>query len=148
MAYYEDLTGYTYSGGGSGSREIRMLKIGWLDKEHPYTTGRTSREFRERLKIFCEDPLPYSATWGYHYCSFCEGAQCNTEICIWAGDKEYHAPAMIYHYVVLHGYKPPKEFIDAVMKADLPHTHEYRMRYDFIYAAEHSEQKKRWWKFW
>jgi len=32
----------------------------------------------------------------------------------------YHAPTLIYHYIVDHQYLPPQEFIDAVLR--LPHS--------------------------
>ncbi|MCX7805518.1 MAG: hypothetical protein N3A38_10060 [Planctomycetota bacterium] len=32
--------------------------------------------------------------------------------------KIYAAPTLIYHYVVAHKYRPPQEFIDAVMTCE------------------------------
>ncbi len=39
--------------------------------------------------------------------------------------KTYAAPNMIYHYVVKHHYRPPDEFIQAVLKGSLPGSPEY-----------------------
>jgi len=42
----------------------------------------------------------------------------------------YAAPALIYHYVVEHDYKPPQEFIDAVMTVPQPGSEEYNALLD------------------
>ncbi len=75
---------------------------------------------------------------GIHTCEFCALSdhqwftqQQNTygESAHWAslGDGEirvlgesvvYAAPALIYHYVVEHHYKPPDEFIEAVLAGE------------------------------
>ncbi len=39
----------------------------------------------------------------------------------------YAAPDMIYHYVAEHEYKPPDEFIEAVLYGPLPDTVEYKV---------------------
>jgi hypothetical protein len=32
-----------------------------------------------------------------------------------SGGRIYAAPDLIYHYVEAHGYRPPDEFVEAVM---------------------------------
>ncbi len=39
----------------------------------------------------------------------------------------YAAPDLIYHYVVAHHYRPPDEFIQAVMETPLPGSQEYEV---------------------
>jgi len=39
----------------------------------------------------------------------------------------YAAPDLIYHYVVVHDYRPPEEFIQAVMETPLPGTQEHEI---------------------
>jgi hypothetical protein len=38
----------------------------------------------------------------------------------------YAAPTLIYHYVVEHQYKPPDEFIEAVLKGPSPESEEHK----------------------
>jgi hypothetical protein len=38
----------------------------------------------------------------------------------------YAAPNLIFHYVKDHAYRPPREFIDAVVTGPGPETTEYR----------------------
>jgi len=39
--------------------------------------------------------------------------------------KIYAAPNLIYHYITVHNYRPPDEFIDAVLNGPRPDSHEY-----------------------
>jgi len=39
--------------------------------------------------------------------------------------KIYAAPNLIYHYVTAHSYRPPDEFIQAVLEGRQPDTPEY-----------------------
>jgi hypothetical protein len=41
------------------------------------------------------------------------------------GDVMYVAPTLILHYVEIHGYRPPEEFLRALASAD-PASREYR----------------------
>lgn len=57
-------------------------------------------------------------TRGFHTCEFCGGrekAVGNAEIRVPGEGRMYAAPSLVHHYVVAHGYKPPEEFIAAVM---------------------------------
>lgn len=40
----------------------------------------------------------------------------------------YAAPSLIIHYILQHGYKPPQEFIDAVMESEEADSDEYYQR--------------------
>jgi len=42
-----------------------------------------------------------------------------------AGEVLFVAPELIGHYVSIHGYLPPDGFLDALLTAPLPGTHEY-----------------------
>ncbi len=41
------------------------------------------------------------------------------------GGKIYAAPNLIYHYVTVHGYKTPDEFVSALKEGPLPGSKEY-----------------------
>lgn len=114
------------------------LCVGWLTKKEPYSQGWTSEEFRERLFAFCLRPV--FMVRGFHVCEFCSpppkymicvergGRKVwlgNAQIRVFYQDWVYAAPNLIYHYVTEHQYRPPEEFIEAVLKGPLPGSPEY-----------------------
>ena len=44
-----------------------------------------------------------------------------------ARDLLFVAPEMVVHYIEEHGYSPPAEFVEAVLRAPLPDTEEYQL---------------------
>jgi hypothetical protein len=55
---------------------------------------------------------------GFHICEFCKKDCGNGEIGIIHPDgRIFMAPVGIVHYLVEHSYKPPDDFIDAVLLA-------------------------------
>jgi hypothetical protein len=75
---------------------------------------------------------PVHRTRGWKECAFCAGEPPvevdvdgerspvgDAEIRVTGtGDRRYAAPTLIVHYVAAHGYRPPDEFVDAVMADD------------------------------
>jgi hypothetical protein len=135
MAYYPDLSPYTYSRIW-GDQPI--LNVGWLDTEHTYSQGTVPDPFWDRLWTFCRQPVFRS--YGSHGCGFCqtlwrpiyeqrEDETLNLSSAqVRVVDQDgtvYAAPDLIYHYVVAHHYRPPEKFIQAVMETPLPGTQEY-----------------------
>ena len=95
---------------------VVAVKVGWLDKGQPYTQGIAPKEFVEKLKKI----KPKIHTKGFHICPFCGGATSSTEYQIMIGPKKFFdVPYMILHYMEVHNYLPPQEFIDAVMKESI-----------------------------
>jgi len=132
MTYYKDLSPYVYS--KSEKSQLPVINIGWLSNGEFFVIGETSLEFREKLHRFCLDENIVLTMRGFQNCEFCglsweewgekhpsygENAKLmgvgNGEIRIIGKSKLYAAPALIYHYIVEHGYKPPLEFIEAVL---------------------------------
>jgi hypothetical protein len=112
MAYFQDLTPH----GLSDTGRPPVLHVGWLDRKHPFPTGETSEDFRQKFGQMCRKP--YRAYFGYHGCEFCKGKDrpdCNVEILVSGADAMYLAPTLIEHYVIDHGYLPPPAFIAAVL---------------------------------
>ena len=131
MTYFADLTPYEYY-----TRDpvpYVALNVGWLEKGEPFEVGDVPDEFIERLAVLC--------VWrqvrlmrGSHHCDRCpnpgwqrEGAEAgglsvrlgNGEISVAGPDgKLYAAPTLVYHYVVAHGYRPPDEFVEAVLRSE------------------------------
>lgn len=140
MTYYEDLTPYEY---GRDQPEAGTVNVGWLSRYRPFNKGETPDAFKARLFEFCLDGNLVRFTRGFHVCEFCgiaegewfekhpqydEGGMGlgNGEIRVIGEGVVYAAPALIYHYVVQHGYRPPDEFVTAIMDGSGPDSQEHR----------------------
>ncbi len=134
MTYFKDLTPYEYLARGEPLAP-HPLNVGWLSDQMPFEKGETSQDFRDKLLKFCADEFIVNLARGFHVCEFCdlsfegwfeEQKDKHGKTAHWAsiGDGEirvqgksavYAAPALIYHYVIQHQYKPPDEFIEAIL---------------------------------
>ncbi len=134
--HFVDLTPYTR---GSRKGDPPALNVGWLDSAVPFDRGPVPPGFVERLKALVLKQH-HSQTRGYHVCQFCpelnaalhgengfdrelyqachtDGRLSSAEIRVQGEDGRcYAAPRMIAHYVEAHSYRPPEDFIEAVMK--------------------------------
>lgn len=126
MTYYRDNSTKCMAASGPHVRSI-----GWLDKKHRFRKGRTSLEFREKLRKFSEQAsnstfsLGWGVFFGQHTCELCEKFSSGLNFGVPAGELLYVAPGMVSHYVENHRYRPPKEFVEAVLNSPLPGTREY-----------------------
>jgi hypothetical protein len=113
MAFFEDLTSYTYC--HPEEDPPGTVNIGWLDRDHPFPTGPTTEEFRAKLARLCQ--LRVKQMRGFHPCYFCGwlGPVSFSEMRVAAGGRVYAAPSLVHHYVAAHDYRPPDEFIAAVL---------------------------------
>jgi hypothetical protein len=98
-----------------------------------YAVGEVPGNFLEKLLIYCQHPVFLSM--GYHECNICgmpsesirfpDGGYAvlgSAEIRVFGKNGVvYASPDMIYHYVILHKYTPPDEFIISVLESDFPH---------------------------
>jgi len=127
--YFPDLATYTYWPDNGVRPE--MLAVGWLEPPHPIPSGTVPDVFIAQLGKLCIEPV--AATRGYHDCPFPPCVDSNESATdadidgrpvflghaeIWVrspSDTWYAAPTMIYHYITEHRYRPPDEFIDAVL---------------------------------
>jgi hypothetical protein len=134
MAYFEDLTEYSYF--HSGMRP-NLKNIGWLAREYPFEKELASRNTLDLLWNL--SVVMVALTRGRHRCDLCEpraviSAERNG-VCITLGSSEirafsshgevYAAPSLIYHYVNTHHYKPPDQFLRALEKGPNPPATEY-----------------------
>jgi hypothetical protein len=114
VAFFEDLTPYTYF---HPEEEGEVVNVGWLDPIHPFPVGETSEAFRDKLFRLCQIPL--QQTRGGYPCYYCKDRDripvSSCEMRVAGNGKVYAAPQLVHHYVVAHGYKPPDEFIAAVL---------------------------------
>ncbi len=116
MTYFADLTPYVYTPGNHPG----VVNVGWLDAAHPFKRGETPGAFREALERLVGQPMLKHR--GYHHCPFCPAApgfpphRGSGQVRVRGKDGVwYAAPAMVHHYVAVHGYRPPAPFIDAVL---------------------------------
>jgi hypothetical protein len=115
MTYFPDLSPYTYF----PAETPGTVNIGWLDRWHAFPTGKTSAKFRAKLERVCQRRV--NQTRGFHSCDFCRAPNkphSSAEMRAQGENRTYAAPSLVHHYVVAHDYKPPKEFIQAVLEFD------------------------------
>lgn len=115
MTYFADLSVYTY---GCRDPLPNVVNVGWLDNRHPFPQGDTPPDFRMALSKICVKTRRYPMAYcGVHECEICGDCFGGHEIRVSEenGMRTYVAPDMIEHYVNAHRYKPPQDFIDAVL---------------------------------
>jgi hypothetical protein len=107
------------------------VNIGWLGKNESFQVGDVPAVFLTGLFFLC-DKAKVNTTRGWHQCELCErkpevpiaealegqtaylgGAEIRVKD---AEGRIFAAPDLIFHYVRSHSYKPPQEFIDAVIE--------------------------------
>ncbi len=123
MAYFADLTPYTYFAAPRASAYGTVLNIGWLDGDQPYPIwpgspdNAISRVIADRLDEL-RDKHRRVQTRGFHVCPFCLVVSGSAEIRVSHKGITYAAPELVAHYVGVHGYRPPDVFLDAVGNYD------------------------------
>ena len=109
---------------------LRVLAVGWLGF-FTFRLGATPQRFQELLAELCSRPPAATQSCGLHPCRLgcclwnwmlgrwrCGGS---AEIIVPGRDgKVYRAPTLIGHYVRSHRYRPPREFVEAVLALDSP----------------------------
>ncbi len=133
----EDLTPYT----GAPDEEIlglAPLAVGFLRRNAPFPTGQTPALFRARLLDYCLSEHTLQTSSMAEACGLgCGRVPAFTlneqtiqlgqaEIRVLGEDDIFAAPTLIYHYVTAHNYRPPEEFIQAVLKGPAPGSPEHR----------------------
>ncbi len=134
MAYFPDLSEYNYL---AEFARPETRAVGWLDQGHAFPKGEPSDEVLSRLWQFCR--ISVARTRGVHPCPFCSsnfGAEAErdgdrlllgaAEIRVFSSDgQKFAAPILIYHYVAVHHYQPPAEFIEAILHGPCPPDQDY-----------------------
>lgn len=134
MAYFKDLSEYVYR---PECYRPGTLNVGWLDLSHEFDVAMPSEALLNGLWKYCK--ISVAQTRGIHECEFCSNKDVfvaerngerlllgSSEIRVFGGsDKIYAAPTLTYHYVERHHYRPPDEFIDAMIQAPGPLSEGY-----------------------
>lgn len=125
--FLDDLDPYLGCG-ADASLGLDPLAVGWLQRGQDYTTGAVPERFADALLAFCVDRLTVCAPPTTQACPLCfesvEPVDLDedtvhfglAEIRVLGEDDIFAAPTLIHHYVTAHDYRPPRVFIDAVLK--------------------------------
>ncbi|MEV4134115.1 hypothetical protein AB0J72_18335 [Dactylosporangium sp. NPDC049742] len=143
VTYFADLTPYAYShfdhdtvkhdwGTLRYRPRYERLNVGWLDASQPFDTDPVPDWFASALLDVIGNPS-VNETRGLHDCEFCPSdanaiADPRPAGRPWLAFREirvparpgvmFAAPALIWHYVSAHAYRPPAEFVEAVQRYD------------------------------
>lgn len=127
MSSYEDLTEYKYS---FNHCVPGTKNVGWIDGEDLFEKSTPDELFLACLWNYCKIAIAKSR--GGHLCELCADRvpiveERNGERLL-LGSAEirvisrsgiiYSSPNAIYHYVARHKYRPPDEFVEAVLDLD------------------------------
>jgi hypothetical protein len=134
MTYFADLSDYEYMPEFS---RAGTLNVGWLDPGHQIHQGRVNDDAAATLWQCCK--VSVAQTRGIHLCELCnsgipsiaerDGVKLllgSAEIRVLTkGGRIYAAPTLIYHYIEVHQYLPPDEFLQALADGVSPPAPEY-----------------------
>jgi hypothetical protein len=147
MAYFKDLSVYTYDG---NERPWPLENnVGWLGPDHSFPTAKPDESLLDLVWKFCK--VRVNRLRGIYPCHLCfvDRSQLppfeshfferNGEK-LMLGSAEvrtfsnrgaiFAAPNLIYHYISVHHYQPPEEFVDSLTEGPCPPDPEYFTRLD------------------
>jgi hypothetical protein len=137
MTYFLDLSDYEYI---QECIRPNTLNIGWLSEEQDFEKEAPSESDLDLIWAACK--ISVAKTRGLHRCEFCSGTESlvsirkesnlllgDAEIRVFASDgKIYAAPNLIFHYMSVHHYVPPSEFLHSLRNGIKPLTEQYFSR--------------------
>ena len=129
------------------ARGQHVRAIGWLHPAHPYTRGSVPTEFLARLKEFIRRPglsgddFYFPGIGGLHTCEFCGNAHGGGNLGLPCDDLLFVFPDMIVHYIEAHDYKPPDQFIAALMRSPLRDTEEFALLSEPFWHLHRAQQR-------
>src|SRR5260370_18393242 len=135
MTYFEDLSDYIY--GGSRFRSLGTKSVGWLEPGYKFPRATPTNDLLDVVWEYCK--ISIAQTRGLHNCEFCPPGDWffaerhgerltlgSSEIRVFGTDGViYAAPTLLYHYISAHHYKPPDEFVRALVAGPRPPNQEY-----------------------
>jgi len=69
--------------------------------------------------------LGWPVASGFHTCELCGLFRASGKVAVPTNSVLFVAPEMVLHYVEQHSYRPPRDFVDAVLSCPLPGSPEY-----------------------
>ena len=106
---------------------VPLRTIGWIEHPEPFSTGAVPDELIPRLKAMIDKTRAAYSQYnfrGVKFCSICEFERLPSPGPIWSQENifipgpsaVYVAPGGIVHYIEVHSYRPPDEFVEAVLR--------------------------------
>ncbi len=117
---------------------LEPVAVGFLNGRPTYPQGQPPAQFVAQLFQFCQPHRWVNVLPTSRPCPFCPTPvpplEANGQTHQWGtaeirviGEEDiFAAPTLIYHYVTVHHYLPPTEFITAVLSGPAPASPEYR----------------------
>ena len=124
--HYEDLELCRYHSGplDSDSWHVPLRSIGWLESGHPYNRGPTPIALVEQINALVDNAERVFQQYhfrGFYDCTICESgvpaarlARSHINLLIPSKRTVFACPAAIVHYLSVHSYLPPSDFVIAV----------------------------------
>jgi len=118
MTFYRDLDACDYIFGRdlSEAATSRLLAVGWLSASKDYVQGHVPQLERYRLETLLETAWQPVAFMGFHTCEFCQQADSIYNLFVPGREVVFISPEGILHYIDVHQYLPPREFLSAVIE--------------------------------
>jgi hypothetical protein len=126
--HYDDLTPLTYFGEELADK---LVAVGWLTHGHAHARGEVAEPVMRRLAELMRRPWAPSYFMGLEECTFCEhefGVARDAgglNLFVPGDGFLYVMPELAKHYIQAHGYAPPAEFCDALLRCPPMGTPEY-----------------------
>ena len=107
---------------------LTLRAVGWLERSG-FPTGTVPKQCIGALVVALRGGIFSDGYRGYHTCTLCAKflpeikwkrrkitLQGHGHYLVQLGQVVYMAPALLLHYILDHGYRPPDEFLEAVSK--------------------------------
>ena len=116
MTQFADLTNFTYEIPEYYLKTMEYLNVGWLGEGKDFKEGLIDAESKAAIERACAS-RPKMMHMGVHLCEVCPSTTAVTGTGVYFlehNGRKYAFPRMLYHYVDVHSYLPPTEFLDAI----------------------------------
>lgn len=126
MTYFEDLASCNaYFGSADQIRETfgdgyrSLVAVGWLENGRSFRRAAPDERLLRALKKWLALQAPPMAWLGFHVCDLgCESNACGSRELFVPHERPgalYVMPELALHYMKVHGYRPPDEFIRSLL---------------------------------
>ena len=116
MAHFNDLSTCDYF---KDDALPRLVAVGWLEHGHDYHVGEVPHDLLQCLiNLLRANRCPWPRAFlGGHVCSLCGDPKAYSfrNLFIPGRAVVYVAPEGIIHYIAVHNYQPPVEFVEAML---------------------------------
>jgi hypothetical protein len=120
-----------------------LIAVGWLGKGSAFPRGEVSVEFFRRLCALIQNPWEPVVCAGVHKCEICRSqfsqdgwpaatfenmavpCASSHNVFVPHAGRTYVAPVLVAHYINAHWYRPPDEFVEAVLNCPEMGSHDY-----------------------